>query len=265
MATNEKIAIIGGGRLGSTLAVALSKKYSVVVSDPNSEQLFALSKKGKNISTTLVNQEAADASSAIVILAVKPTAIVSTIDSMKSALAGKLLVSCAAGTPIKKIEGIGAPRVIRVMPNICAEVGQGMFAYALGSGATIEDEERFLMVFSQLGKCLRVEEKDLNAITAASGSGPAFFAFFAKAIYEAAKEAGLSDDVATITVAQTLLGTGELLLYSKSFDDVIKTVASPGGTTEAGLKMLESRGVTAAIKEAVKNAIEKAKELEEKS
>jgi pyrroline-5-carboxylate reductase len=256
----EKIAIIGGGRLGSALALALAKKHKVVVSDPNGEQLFALTKKSKNIDTVMVNSEAADAAP-IVVLAVKPAAIARAVETMKSSLPGKLVISCAAGTPIRKIEAAGGERVIRAMPNLCLEVGEAMIAYSLGSKTGPEDETRFLALFSPLGKCVRVEEKDINAITAASGSGPAFTAFFAKAVADAAAESGLSPETAKIAVAQTLVGTGKLILAGKSPDDIIHAVASPGGTTEAGLKSLEEKGVKDALKSAIAEAIKKAKEL----
>jgi len=257
----EKIAIIGGGRLGSTLAVALSKRHKIVISDPNSDRLFELSKKSKNIDTTLVNVEAADLG-ALVVLAVKPSIVAESIDSMKSSLTEKLLVSCAAGTSIKKIESAGAVRVIRMMPNICAEVGEAMLAYSVGTNATEEDERHFISVFSGIGKCVKVNENDLDSITVASGSGPAFFSFFAKAVYSAAVENGLSPDMAKIAVGQTLVGTGKLLLAGKDFDDIIKTVASPGGTTEAGLNALHAEGVEPTIAKAVAEGIKKAKEME---
>lgn len=263
MAIKEKIAIIGGGRLGTALTLALAKKHRVVVSDPNAEQLAALKKRSKNIDGVTVNSEAANAAS-VVILAVKPAAIVKAIESMKGSLDGKLIISCAAGTPIRKIEAAGCERVLRMMPNICIEVGEAMIGYSLGSKASVEDEAHFLALFSPLGKCLRVDEKDINAITAASGSGPAFVAFFAKAVAEAAAASGLSEETARMAVAQTLIGTGKLMLAGKGPDDIIRTVASPGGTTEAGLKSLEEKGVKEALESAIAETIKKAKELEEK-
>ncbi|MFH1222620.1 MAG: pyrroline-5-carboxylate reductase [Candidatus Micrarchaeota archaeon] len=260
-----KITILGAGRLGSTLAVSLSKRHRVIVSDPNPERLAMLARQSRNIAAAASNEEAIRESS-VIIFAVKPSVIIQTIALLKQLLAGKLVVSCAAGTSLKKIEAATGPaRVIRLMPNICAEVGEGMLAYAPGMQATAEDESVFVLLFSPLGRCLKIDEGQLNAITAASGSGPAFLAFFAKSIHEAAVESGLSEETAKIAVAQTLMGTGKLLLSGKTFDDIISTVASPGGTTEAGLKALEAKGVKAAIKEAITDAIKKAKELEEKS
>ncbi|MFA6530878.1 MAG: pyrroline-5-carboxylate reductase [Candidatus Micrarchaeia archaeon] len=257
----EKISIIGGGRLGSALAVSIAKRHKVVVSDPKSDHLHELSKRSRNISTCLVNREAVDVS-AMVIIAVKPASIQDTIDSIKPSIASKLVISCAAGTPLAKLEAAGAPKTIRVMPNICSEVEEGVFAYSLGAGATSDDECHFLDIFSPLGKCVKVEEKDINAITAASGSGPAFFAYFAKAIYSAALEGGLDEEKSKFVVAQTLVGTGKLLLSGKGFDEIISKVASPGGTTEAGLKHLDSKEVPQEIKSAISEAIRKAKEME---
>src|SRR5262249_15841752 len=122
-------------------------------------------------------------------------------------------------------------------------------------------EKAFLTAFSALGMCIKTDESHLDPITATSGSGPAFVAFFAEAMIEEAVRNGLERETAERWVAQTLLGTGPLMKSGWRTERIRKTVASPGGTTEAGLKMLEEKKVNQAIHEAIRFATAKAKEL----
>src|SRR5262249_30204608 len=146
----------------------------------------------------------------------------------------RLLVSCAAGVPIRKLESWGARKVIRIMPNICAEVGEAVIAYSLHPEAEAREKD-FLTAVSALGMGIKTDESHLDPITATSGSGPAFVAFFAEAMIEEAVRNGLERETAERCVAQTLLGTGLLMKSGWSTERIRKTVASPGGTTESGL------------------------------
>lgn len=249
-----RIAIVGVGRLGSVFARALSKNHELLLLDRDFEN-------ARNVASDLGAQPVKDISltsqTEMVIVAVKPAHMEEVIKQVKDA---PLIVSCAAGVPIKKLESWGANNVIRIMPNICAEVEEAVIAYSLHP--EVERKEKvFLTVFSSLGLCIKTDESHLDPITAASGSGPAFIAFFAEAMIEEAARNGLSRETAERCVAQTLVGTGKLMLEGWTSKKIIETVASPGGTTEAGLKMLEEKKVHKAIHDAVGFATAKAREL----
>lgn len=249
-----RIGIIGAGRLGTVFARALAKEHEVLITDRNMDNVKKLStdtgvKPVKNIRDMLKME--------IIIVAVKPANVGEVIAEIKEA---PIIVSCAAGIPIKKLESFGSRNIIRIMPNIAAEVNEAVIAYCLHP--EIEHKEKvFLTAFSALGLCIKIDESQIDPITAASGSGPAFIAYFAQAMIDEAVAQGLHPSIALKAVAQTLVGTGKLMLNGYDTKKVIDTVASPGGTTEAGLKMLEEKGVKKAIREAAGFSTQKAREL----
>ncbi|MFN7991482.1 MAG: pyrroline-5-carboxylate reductase [Candidatus Micrarchaeia archaeon] len=249
-----RIAIIGIGRLGSVFARVLSKNHELLLIDRDFEN-------ARNVASELGAQPLKDLALArtadLVILSVKPAHMEEVV---RQILDAQLIVSPAAGVTIKKLESWGARNVIRIMPNICAEVEEAVIAYSLHP--EVEKKEKvFLTAFSSLGLCIKTDESHLDPITAASGSGPAFVAFFAQAMIEESVRNGLSRETAERCVAQTLVGTGKLMLSGWSAKKVIETVASPGGTTEAGLKMLEEKKANKAIHDAIRFATDKAREL----
>jgi pyrroline-5-carboxylate reductase len=249
-----RIAIVGIGRLGTVFARVLSRKHELLLVDRDFENArnVAADIGAQPIKDILLAKEAE-----MVIVAVKPAHVEEVIRQIKDA---PLIVSCAAGVPIRKLESWGADNVIRIMPNICAEVEEAVIAYSLHP--EVEKKEKvFLTAFSSLGLCIKTDESHLDPITAASGSGPAFIAFFAEAMIEEAVRNGLVRETAEKCVAQTLVGTGKLMLSGWSTRKIRETVASPGGTTEAGLKMLEEKKANKAIHEAVGFATQKAREL----
>jgi pyrroline-5-carboxylate reductase len=249
-----RIAIIGIGRLGSVFARVLSRGHELLLIDRDFEAARVVASE---IGAQPIKDIAEARTCDMAIITVKPAHVEEVVRQIKDA---QLIVSCAAGVPIRKLESFGAERVIRVMPNICAEVGEAVIAYSLHP--EVEKKEKvFMTAFSSLGMCVKTDESHLDTITGASGSGPAFVAFFAEAMIEEAVKNGLARETAEKCVAQTFLGTGKLMRSGWSAQKIIETVASPGGTTEAGLKMLESKGANKAIHEAVRYAAHKAREL----
>ncbi len=247
-----RIAIVGVGRLGSVFARVLSKSHEVLLVDR--EQRHAA-----ELAAEVCAQPVKDLNSVLtadmIVVAVKPAHVEEVIRQVKGA---PLIVSCAAGVTIDRMESWGARNVIRVMPNICAEVGAAVIAYSLHP--EVERKEKvFLTAFSSLGLCIKTAESHLDPITAASGSGPAFLAFVAQAMIEEAERSGLDRATAEKCVAQTLLGTGKLMRSGWSAQRIIETVASPGGTTEEGLAMLRERGADRAMHEAIRLAAAKAR------
>ena len=249
-----RIAIVGIGRLGSVFARVLSKSHELLLIDRDFENARSVAADlgAQPVKDLMLAKEAE-----MVIVAVKPAHMEEVIKQVRDA---PLIVSCAAGVPIKKLESWGAEHAIRIMPNICAEVEEAVIAYSLHPEAE-RKEKVFLTAFSSLGLCIKTDESHLDPITAASGSGPAFVSFFAEAMIEEAVRNGLARETAERCVAQTLVGTGKLMLSGWSTKKIMETVASPGGTTEAGLKMLEEKKANKAIHEAISFATQKAREL----
>ncbi len=249
-----KIAIIGVGRLGSVFAKAISKNHSVILVDPSSPNLSEFASK---IGAKILDSPSKISDVDFAIISVKPSYVGDVASKLPHSIP---IISCAAGIPISKIQSFGPKKVIRIMPNICIDVNEATIAYSL-SNDTISLEKNFLSLFNSLGLCIKIDEKDLDPITAASGSGPAFIAYFAKAMIEQSISDGLSEEVAKKAVSQTLIGVGKMLQSGWTSQKIIETVASPGGTTEAGLKMLSQNKTDSSIKEALKFATSKAREL----
>lgn len=249
-----KIAIIGVGRLGTVFAKAISKKHSVILVDPNSPNLSELASK---IHAKILNSPSEISDVDFAIISVKPSYVGDVASSLPKSIP---IISCAAGLPISKIQSFGPKKIIRIMPNICIDVDEATIAYSLSHEA-LSLENSFLSIFNSLGLCIKIDETDLDPITAASGSGPAFIAYFAKAMIEQSVSDGLSEEVAKKAVAQTLIGVGKMLQSGWDSQKLIETVASPGGITETGLKMLSQNKTDSSIKEALKFATAKAREI----
>ncbi|HII53924.1 TPA: pyrroline-5-carboxylate reductase [Candidatus Micrarchaeota archaeon] len=245
-----KIAIIGVGRLGSILVGKFARTADVTAIDKEFCRLKpgAGIKQGNNIS---------DAKNCdVIIVSVKPKEINGVLLQLKELSLGKhqLLISAAAGVPLNFIkEYSNAKRVSRIMPNVNIEVNEGFIAYC---GEDVRE------VFGDLGVCMEIDEKHFDVLTSVSGSGPAFIWHFAKAFEEVAEQNGISEKDARMIIGQLLKGCGEMMLKTdKSLDELIATVASPGGTTEQGLKHLNEMRVNGIIAETLERAIKKAKEI----
>jgi pyrroline-5-carboxylate reductase len=179
-------------------------------------------------------------------------------------LQGKLLISIAAGVSIATLQEYAGPdvRVIRVMPNTPALVHKGSAAYALGVGTTEADAETAEAVFSSVGRAYEVAESLLDAVTGLSGSGPAYVYLAIEALADGGVRMGLPRDLAVQLAAQTVSGAAEMVLRTTLHPAQLKDmVASPGGTTIAGLAVLEAHSVRGAFIEAVEAATLRSREL----
>jgi pyrroline-5-carboxylate reductase len=259
-----KVGIIGGGNLGSSLARGFLKSGAlktneIIISDSDEEKLRELKKLG--IQTTGDNKKLVKDCDTVFI-AVKPDIVEFVLKEVEEFSKGRLFISVAAGVSTKFIEARTGARVVRVMPNICGAVAEMASCFSLGGRATPGDERLVERLLGSLGATFKVDEKLMDAVTGLSGSGPAYFYLFIKALQEAGVEFGLSSEVALKLAAQTAKGAGEMLLRTgASPDDLIKQVCTPKGTTIEGIKVLKNRKVVEAIKEAVKAAAKRAKEL----
>ena len=263
-----KLAILGGGKMGEALMSGLLRSgwrspRDVVVSVRREERGRELSAR-HGVSITLDNQ-AAIRESDIALIAVKPQDMDVLIQQIAPAVRQEnLLISVAAGIPTSFIERrltVKAP-VVRVMSNVPVLVDEAMSAIAAGANA----EEKHLAIaeeiLSHVGRVVRLAEKHLDAVTATSGSGPAYFALLAEAMIDACILLGLSRDVATELIVQTMLGSAKLLRETKMHPvELRELVTSPGGTTISAVRELENAGVRAAFLNAINAACVRAREL----
>jgi pyrroline-5-carboxylate reductase len=199
------------------------------------------------------------------ILAVKPQNMAVLLAEIRpSAAARHLIISIAAGVTLSQLaDGVGADRrLIRVMPNTPCLVGASAAGYAAAPTATAADCRLVDRLMSSVGKAFALPEKLLDAVTGHSGSGPAYVFLMIEALSDGGVLVGLPRDVATQLAAQTVFGAARMLLETNQHPGVLKDqVASPGGTTIAGLHALEKAGFRAALMDAVQAATERATEL----
>ena len=206
--------------------------------------------------------EAAMAAEAAVV-AVKPGDVEAACRALAAAGVGRVL-SVAAGVTTARLEGwLGpGPAVVRAMPNTPALIGAGVTAVAGGRSAGPADEDWAAGLMSAVGPGVRLPEPLLDAVTGLSGSGPAYVFLVAEALIEAGVTAGLPRDASVALTVQTLLGAARLLAESGEGPEALRAaVTSPGGTTAAGLRVLESRAVRAAFIDAVAAATERSRQL----
>ena len=264
----EKIGIIGAGKIGSAvirgiLSNGLVGKNQVMASAPRESTRKALS-QGTGIKVTSDNGVVCEFAD-IVILSVKPPQVPSVLGGIAKQLGNtKLLVSVAAGVPIAKMEGCleKDARVIRVMTNVPCVVGAAASGYAMGSHTTSADLERVKSILESVGIALPLEEKHLDAVTALSGSGPAYVFLFIESLADGGVQVGLSREVALKLALQTVYGSAKLALESgKHIAQGRDEITSPGGTTIAGLYALEKGGMRGTVMEAILKATERSQAL----
>jgi len=259
-----KVGFIGCGNLGSSLIKGILnagalRAEELVASDVSDEKLGELGKFG--IETTTDSKKLVEHCD-VIFIAVKPDIVESVLEETKKLSNGKLFVSVAAGVSTKFIEARTRARVIRVMPNICGLVGEMASCFSLGTRASGEDEELIEKLLADMGMTFKVDEKLMNVVTGLSGSGPAYFYFIVQALQEAGVELGLSSEIALKLAAQTAKGAAEVILREgKTLEELTGMVCTPKGTTIEGIKVLEKRKVADALRDAVKAAAKRAKEL----
>jgi pyrroline-5-carboxylate reductase len=264
----EQIAFIGAGNMSTALirgliGSGLCVKERVIASDVSQPQLDALT-RAQAIKVTTDNAAAVRGAD-IVVLATKPQVFATLLPELAKLLDSRsLVISIAGGVPIAVIESQLAPRtrVIRAMPNTPALIGLGATAIAAGNHATSADMELAARIFNSVGRCVRVDEHLLDAVTGLSGSGPAYAFVMIEALADAGVNMGLTRADAQLLAAQTLLGAAKLVLESGEHPGQLKDrVTSPGGTTIAGLQALESHGIRSALIDAVEKATLRSKAL----
>lgn len=264
----QRMAFIGAGHMAEAIIRGLFDRgvvspENIVISDISSERLDALRKQW-GVTAAAGNAPAVEQTD-IIVLAVKPQNIHAVLADIRPAVTPEhLVVSIAAGITTGMIEKAlgGDIRVVRVMPNTPALVGKGASAYCLGSRAAEKDAQTADTLFSSIGVVYRVDEDQMDAVTALSGSGPAYFFFLTEAMLSAAAEMGLPDECARELAAATCEGAGALLRAADVPPEALRRrVTSKGGTTAAAVAVLEEAGVRDAVRKALRAAEARSREL----
>ena len=265
-----RIAILGAGKIGESLiAGLLSSRWcqpgEIVATARSDARLAALAERYA-CRTTRSNRAAVEGAE-VVVIAVKPQDIEDLLAELGGAIQpAQTVITIAAAIPTALIERHVGDQVavVRAMPNTPAAVHEGMAGLAPGRHAGEEDVARAEEVLGHLGRSVRVQESYMDAVTAVSGSGPAYFALLAESMIEAGILLGLSREIATDLVVQTMLGTAKLLRDEKMHPvELREMVTSPGGTTIAAIRELEQAGVRAAFLNAIQAAMRRSQELAE--
>jgi pyrroline-5-carboxylate reductase len=269
MAVDERrIAILGAGQIGEALLTGLlstgwRKPDEIVATVRREERAQELAER-HGVRATTSNTEAVNGA-AMIVIAVKPQ----DFDALLGEIGGILspeqtVLSIAAAVPTTAIEeriAAGVP-VLRAMPNTPATVHEGVAGLCAGAHADDEHLARAEDVLLHVGRVVRVPERYMDAVTAVSGSGPAYFALLAEAMIEAGILLGLSREDTTDLVVQTMLGTAKLLRDEKMHPvELREMVTSPGGTTIRAIRELEQAGVRAAFLNAIQAAMDRGREL----
>ncbi|HEY7800180.1 MAG TPA: pyrroline-5-carboxylate reductase [Hyphomonadaceae bacterium] len=255
----KQAVLVGGGRMGAAMARGWLRslksaglgKLHVVEPEPSAE-VAAWGKSGK----ISLNRAANPAD--VVVLAVKPQGFAKAAPSIRGWIGpDTLVVSIMAGITIRGItEALGVAKVARAMPNTPGAIGKGVTGYALSPQSGEAEKATAEMLLAPLGDIVGpLEEKHIDAVTAVSGSGPAYVFLLAEALEGAAKAAGLDDATAATLARKTVIGAGALLAEGGDPADLRRAVTSPGGTTAAALDVLMARG---AIPELMRKAVEAA-------
>lgn len=236
-------------------------QHEIVISEPNEERRRHL-QGTYGVKTTVANREIVS-SCDIIFLAVKPQNMETVLDEIAAGITDKkTVVSIAAGIPLSYLEAkLNTKRLIRVMPNTPALVQEGMSVMSL-CGCFYEHEVAVVRgILMSVGRVITLPEELMDAVTALSGSGPAFVALFVEAMIESGEKMGINSADAVVLAVQTLLGTAKLLDTGMSPEKLRKMVTSPGGTTEAGLKVFDEKKLKKTVDEAMTAARARAAEL----
>jgi pyrroline-5-carboxylate reductase len=263
-----KIAFIGGGNMGTAILSALIDKglarpADITVSDIMKERLEYL-KNTYGVLVTTANTSAIGGKD-VILLSVKPQTLPEIMPELKGKInSGQLIISIMAGIKISSIrEGSGHNSIVRVMPNMAAQVFEGMSGWTTTPEVSNDQKELARSVLQSIGREIYFDdEKYLDMVTSVSGSGPAYFFYFVEALTEAGVKIGFSHDVAYELVLQTLIGAGKLMHESGTDPaELRKMVTSKGGTTAAALDILEKGEFKDLVVRALMAAYNRSKEL----
>jgi pyrroline-5-carboxylate reductase len=264
-ARGEVVAVIGAGVIGGAIARSLlnGKRRKVLATRrvvKNARELAALGVK------VMSDNRKAARDADMVFLCVKPGDVSRVLKEISDDVKGKLVVSTAATVPLGYYAKlVPKARFVRAMPNVAVLVDEAFTGYCCGEGVTAKDRELVRKMFEEFGTCAEVEEKHMDAITALSGSGPGYLSIIIEGLMYAGLRVGLPRDLALMSSAQTVLGTGKLVLKMKENPAKVKDmVTTPGGTTIEAIYELEGSQIRQALMRAVMEATEKSQSIRDR-
>ncbi|MEM4120426.1 MAG: pyrroline-5-carboxylate reductase [Thermoplasmata archaeon] len=256
-----KVAVIGAGTIGSAVAISLKKNnYQVIATRRKMEKMFELEKIGIEICSN--NKDAVN-SSDIVIFSLKPLDTINELKILSNDLSGKIVISFAAAIPIALIKKIVQnANIVRAMTNIAAKVMGGFTVYSIDINFENAKKQIVANLLSSFGHIEEVEEKYMDALTALSGSGPAYILTVIESMMYAGIKVGLPRDLALKASYETVLGTAKLLVESGNHPSILKDlVITPAGVTIDAIYELENSGIRTAFMRAIESATKKSAEI----
>lgn len=258
------IAFIGAGKMATAiinglLSSGLFDRNHIIASEPNKEYAHKMEQE-LGIKIVHNNREAA-AEADIILMAVKPFVVKDVLTEIEDRIDDtKLIITIAAGISTNRVEEIleKAARVIKVMPNTPALLGEGMSAVCKGEHASNEDFQFVIKIFESVGKVIKAKEEEIDAITGVSGSGPAFYYYIINEIAKAGEKLGLDYQTALKLSAQTALGSAKMILETGvEPEQLITNVTTPGGTTAEGNKVLRESNISEILFDTVQKTAQK--------
>ncbi|MDO4431586.1 MAG: pyrroline-5-carboxylate reductase [Lonepinella koalarum] len=265
----KSICFIGGGNMAQAIIFGLLNKgyppEKITVCDPNEEKRTLFSVRGVQVSPPNIERVK---SAEVIVFAVKPQAAAEVCESLSSVdFSDKLLISIMAAISCKKLTALlsNANHIVRVMPNTPALVSEGMSGLFANTTLLPEYKSFAEHLLNTIGKTCWVEnEQDMHAVTAASGSSPAYFFLFMEAMQKALLKMGLSEEQTRILVQQSALGAAKMAVENPqiSFSTLRENVTSKGGTTAAALDVFNQRALTKIVEEAMQACVLRSKEME---
>jgi len=259
------ISIIGAGSIGSAVARSLAESgiaNRVIASRRHSKKIMHLRDFG--IEVTSDNKKAAKEAD-IIIICVKPKDVRGVIKEIREEIKGKIVISMAAAVSLESLKK-NAPeaKFVRVMPNLAVLVKESFSAYSTDENISSEDKTTVEKILKVLGRFVEIDERMMDVITALSGCAPAYLSFMIRSASEACVKEGLPEEIALVASAQSLIGTGKLLLEGKlSISEIMEKVATPGGVTEEELKEMNRLRIAENIESAIRAGIEKSRRISE--
>jgi pyrroline-5-carboxylate reductase len=267
-ALDKKIAFVGGGNMAEAVIGGLIRKETVfpgeiLVCEKSAERRAYL-ESTYQIETTEDNAQSSQRS-ATIFLSVKPHVLIEVQKDVREHLSDDhIVISILAGASLDRLSGAfgHADQIVRVMPNLASLVGKGVSAITFPDSVNEKKRDWVRKILNSVGEVVEVEESLQDVVTAVSGSGPGYVFYIAQQLMDAGVTQGLTLDVSTRLVTETLLGAAELLKTSKdSAGDLVKKVATPGGTTEAGLSVLKDHDLPTILNRMVECAANRSREL----